>query len=295
MLILSVGAHRRSAAMLMYSALLVFAGSAAAQSITGSITGSVRDATNLAIPGAQATLTDLATGTERRATSNDQGDFVFAAVPPGRYRLTMQFQGFKSLERAPIQLTASERLALGNLVLEIGTTEQKVTVTAEGSSVQTASAEHSAVVTSSQVNNLLVRDRQITSLLRLLPGVVDTSEGASGAASGNYNTGETISKFFYLNVQGNRQNANHVTLDGLTLNHPGDNTQLNVVVGIDAISEVKVLLSGYQAEYGHQSGASIQLIAKSGTRDFHGMGSYYKRHEQFNANGFFNNRLVLLR
>src|SRR5450759_493932 len=114
------------------------------------------------------------------------------------------------LERDSIQLATSERMALGNLVLAVGAAEQKITVTAEGTSVQTASAEHSALVTNSQVNNLMVRDRQITSLLRLLPGVVDTSEGNSSAASGNYNTGETISKFFYLNVQGNRANANNV-------------------------------------------------------------------------------------
>src|ERR1035437_5428901 len=276
--------------LLAFALLTLFAASAVAQSITGLITGSVRDPSGLAVAGATVTLLDVAIKAHRRATSNDQGDFVFTGVGAGTFRLTVEFTGFRTLERDSIQLATSERMALGNLVLAVGAAEQKITVTAEGTSVQTASAEHSALVTNSQVNNLMVRDRQITSLLRLLPGVIDTSEGNSSAASGNYNTGETISKFFYLNVQGNRANANNVSLDGLTLNHPGDNTQLNVVVGMDAISEVKVLLSGYQAEYGRLAGANIQMVMKSGTKDFHGMGSYYKRHEQFNANGFFNNR-----
>jgi hypothetical protein len=273
--------------------LSFFAVPAAAQSIAGSITGSVRDSSNSAIMGAHVTLVEVATNAERRATSSNQGDFVFTVVGPGSYRLMVQFQGFQTLERDSIQLAASDRLALGNLVLQVGSSEQKITVTAEGANVQTASAEHSAMITNSQVNTLLVRGRNVTSLMRLLPGVVDTAEGASGQASGNSNSEENISKFFYFNVQGNRANANNITLDGISLNEPGGNTQVNVAVGLDSISEVKVLLSGYQAEYGRMSGANIQLIAKSGTRDFHGLASYYKRHEQFNANNYFNNQLGL--
>ena len=266
---------------------------ARAQSISGAISGSVRDASSLAIPGAEVVLTDTATALERRARSNDLGDFVFTSVPPGSYRLVIQFQGFKTLQRDAVQLTASERLSLGNLVMEVGSAEQKIEVTAQGVTVQTESSEHSADLTTAQLQNLLVRGRNVTSMIKLLPGVVDTAEGTSGQASGNSNSEEQISKFFYFNVQGNRANATNITLDGVALNEPGGNTQLNVAVGLDAIAEVKVLLSNYQAEYGRMSGANIELVAKSGTRDFHGGGSYYKRHEEFNANNFFNNKLGL--
>ena len=272
---------------------LAFASLASAQSVSGTIAGTVRDASSLAVSGAAITLTDTSTALERNETSNEQGDFIFSSVPPGSYQLVIKFQGFKTLQRDDVQLTASERLSLGTLVLAVGSAEQKIEVTAQGTAVQTESSEHSAVLTAAQLQNLMVRGRNVTSMVKVLPGVVDTAEGTSGQASGNSNSEEQISKFFYFNVQGNRSNATNITLDGVALNEPGGNTQVNVAVGLDAIAEVKVLLSNYQAEYGRMSGANIELVAKSGTRDFHGGGSYYKRHEQFNANGFFNNRLGL--
>lgn len=272
------------------STLLLFAPLVRAQSISGSITGSVRDPSNLAVPGANIVLTEVAMSAERRAITNDQGDFVLNALSPGTYLLTVQFQGFKSLRREGIQLTASERLSLGNLVLEVGAPEQNINVSSEGTAVQTASSDHSAVITGTQAGALEIRGRNVTSMMRLLPGVVDTAEGASGQASGNSNSEENISKFFYFNVQGTRANATNVTLDGIDLLEPGGDSQVNVAVGLDAVAEVKVMLGNYEAQYGKLSGGNIELVSKSGTRDFHGGGSYFKRHEEFNATNFFNNQ-----
>jgi hypothetical protein len=273
------------------AAVLLAAVNLNAQSITGSVSGLVRDSSSLAVAGASATLVSLATGAERGAISDTQGDFVFAAVAPGTYLLKLQVPGFKTLERSPITLAASEHLALGNLILEVGSAEQKITVTAQGATVQSESSERSSQLTRSQIDNLVVKGRNITSMVKLLPGVVDTGEGSSTLASGMNNSEDQIAKFYYFNVQGNRPNSNNVTLDGVVLSDMSTANEVNVAVGMDALSEVKALLGNYQAEYGRMSGAEIQLIAKSGARDFHGQGSYFKRHEEFNANNFFNNRL----
>jgi len=249
------------------------------QTITGSITGSVRDSSGLAVAGAELTLLHPATGVERKATSNERGDFVFPSLQPGAYDITVGMAGFKTVERKALRLTASETLAIGDIALEVGAVSERITVTAQGSTVQTASAERSGVVTSSQVENLLIKGRNVTSLLSLLPGVVDLAD--SDSPDRNFN----------IYVQGNRRNTNAFMLDGMSLNAIGNN--FNVLVGVsqDAVAEVKILLSNYQAEYGRMSGANVQIVTKSGTRDFHGLGSYFKRHEQFNANNFFNNRL----
>lgn len=248
-----------------------------AQSVTGTISGDVLDPTGLPISRAEVILSQPATALERRTVTAENGAFAFPALVPGVYKLTVKQAGFKQAERSNLNLSASERLSVGQIQMEVGNTTERVTITAEGASVQTASAERSGVITSSQVENILIRGRNVTSLLQLLPGVVDTSDR------------DSIERGFSVNVQGGRGNTNNLTLDGMTMLDVGTNTGSTVSVGMDAIAEVKVLLTNYQAEYGRMSGANVQLITKSGTRQFHGMFSYFKRHEQFNANSFFNN------
>ena len=250
-----------------------------AQSITGSIAGTVVDSSQTAVPGAAVTLTHLATGAERKATTNEIGRFVFGSLQRGVYDLRIEAAGFKRLDHRDINLTATENLALGNLALEVGALTEAVEVAAQGTPVQTESAERSGVLTSSQVETLAIRGRNVMSLLSLLPGVVDLGEA------------EQLQHNWTIHVQGNRNNTNNVSLDGATLNAFGNQFNSVVNIGMDAVAEVKVLMTNYQAEYGRLSGANVHIVSKSGTRHFHGLGSYWKRHEQFNANEFFNNLL----
>ena len=259
--------------------LIAIAAGLSAQTITGNITGSVRDASNLAVPGADVLLISVSTQAERGMKTNESGDFFFATLNPGEYRLQIKSAGFKPAERKGINLSASETLALGGIPLEVGNVTESVTVSAQSAAVQTASSERAGSITSAQVENLLIRGRNVISLVSLLPGVVDMQES------------EAIDRNWNFSAQGGRRATNNVTLDGMTMNQIGNNFNAAISVSQDSIAEVKVLLSNYQAEYGRMSGANIQLISKSGTKDFHGLFSYFKRHEQFNANNFFNNRL----
>ena len=258
---------------------ILFAAGLSAQTITGSITGSVKDTSGLAVVGAAVNLTDISTGAQRKAATGERGDFVFASLQPSEYKLAVTQSGFKIAERLGIVLSASEFLSIGDVVLEVGAVTEAVTITAQGAVVQTASAERSGLLTNNQVQDLLIRSRTVMSLLQLLPGVVDLA--ANEAMARNWN----------VNVNGNRQNTSSVALDGMSLNAIGNNNNSLIGFSQEAIAEVKVLLGNYQAEYGRMSGANITLVTKSGSRDFHGLGSYFKRHEQFNANDFFNNRL----
>ena len=248
-----------------------------AQSITGTIVGTVLDPSGLSIARAEVTLSQPSTALNRRTNTAENGSFAFPSLAPGAYNITVKLEGFKQSERLAINLSASETLSVGDIALQVGSTTESVTVTAQGATVQTASSERSGVITNSQVENILIRGRNVTSLLQLLPGVVDTAER------------DAIDRGFTVNVQGGRNNTNNLTLDGMTMLDVGNNQGSTVSVGMDAVAEVKVLLTNYQAEYGRMSGANVQLVTKSGTRDFHGMSSYFKRHEQFNANSFFNN------
>jgi hypothetical protein len=254
-----------------------------AQTVTGSLTGTVRDASGAAIAGATVKLERPETGLLREVVTNERGDFVFTAIEKGEYKLTITHQGFRTVVREEIRLTTAEYLSVGDIALEIGNVGETVTVTAQQETVQTASAERSGTITSEQVDNLLILGRNVKSLVALLPGVVETTED------------EGLTRSYNLNVQGNRNNTNNVSLDGITLNALGNNNNGVVTVSQDAVAEVKVQLSNYQAEYGRMSGANVTIITKSGTRQFHGGGSYFKRHEQFNANNFFSNQAGLAR
>lgn len=249
------------------------------QSITGSIEGAVADPSGAAIVAAPLRLVHTATNAARESVTSTTGAFFFTSLPPGEYLLQVSAQGFKTLERQAIRLTASELLTLGTLTLEIGQTTEQIVVKDQVVAVQTASSERSGVLTGAQVENIAIRGRNVMNLLRLLPGVVDLSEP------------DAISRNWNVNVNGLRASTNSVMVDGMTVNAIGNNNVNTVSISLDAVAEVKVLLGNYQAEYGRLSGANVQIVTKSGSRDFHGLLSYFKRHEQFNANNFFNNLL----
>ena len=256
----------------------VVIGTIAAQSITGSITGAVRDPSGLAVAGAEVKLIEQGTGALRQSVTGDRGTFAIGSLQPGTYDLFVSVQGFKRYEMKSVVLDASQVRAVPEIVLEIGTIADQVTVEDRAAIVQTASGERGGVLTSSQVDTVQIKNRTVMSMLQLLPGVVD-----------NNPNNEAPSRNWYLFIQGNRQAANNLSVDGYTVN-AANNFNSIVGVGMDAIQEVKVLMGNQQAEYGRMTGANVQLITKSGTRDFHGLGSYFFRNEALNANDFFANR-----
>ncbi|MEP7365071.1 MAG: TonB-dependent receptor [Acidobacteriota bacterium] len=249
-----------------------------AQILTGTITGTVKDPNGLHVAGASVSLEAAATGRVREAASDDTGLFIFTSVEPGRYTVKVSRGGFKTFVQSDITLVSGERLALGAIALEIGQTSESVTVQAQSGAVQTQSVERASVITSAQVDGLLIQGRNPTSLVGLLPGVVVTQETSS------------LDRDTQFSVLGNRRTANNVAIDGLPTVDLDNGISQKLQVNMDAVSEVQILVSNYQAEYGRNAGSNVNVITKSGTRDFHGLGSYFKRHEQFNANNFFNNR-----
>ena len=243
-----------------------------AQSTNGTITATVRDSSGLAVAGANVRLVQTATGVERTGFSNETGTFTFPSVVAGEYNVFLSAAGFKGVERKGVNLLATETLALGEIKLEVGATTDSVTVTIQGASVQTASSERSGTITTAQVENLAVRGRNVPSLAKLLPGVVMTNESDQV----DINNG--------IRALGGRSSTNNMSLDGVPMNDIGNNNGYSIYVSMDAVAEVKILLGNYSAEYGRLSGANVQIVTKSGTKAFHGLGSYFKRHEQFNAN-----------
>ncbi len=247
-----------------------------AQQISGTITGSVKDSQQAAIPSAKVSLVNLAQGTTREIQSGPDGSFVFTLVQPGTYNLSVEATGFKKFEQKDVKVFANDRLTLGDLTLTVGALNETVTVEAAAAQIQTASAERSGVLTSRQVEEVGLLSRSLFDLTRTLPGIV-TGNSTSGLGVGS------------INANGNRNNQNNFTLDGVTNMDTGSNGGTLASTNVDMIAEMKVITNSQPAEFGRASGAQIQVVTKSGSRDLHGTTYWFHRHEDLNANSWRNN------
>jgi hypothetical protein len=249
-----------------------------AQIVTGSIAGTITDPSGSVIPGVSVTLLQVSTNSARHSVTDAAGVFLFGGLDGGEYNLTAAKPGFKTYEQKGLILSTGDRIALEHLVLDLGSVSETVSVTANAATVQTSSSERSDIISGKQIEDILVQGRNITDLVQLVPGVYLSATSAT--------LGGTMS--FY--VQGSRVNANDVSIDGVVTTDLGSGTQMKGLISMGAVSEVKVLVSNYQAESGRMSGANVQIVTKSGTRDFHGEAEYFMRRNWLNSNNFFNNR-----
>src|SRR6266850_507697 len=260
--------------------------SAVAQSVTGSISGTVTDATGGVVVGASVTLHSDQTGTTRTATTGEDGRFTFAALQPGAYSLLVEQPGFQRLERKNTVLTANENLALGELGLQAGQVTETVTVMSEGQLVEKESSDLTARLTSDQLSLISTKGRDVTSLLRLIPGT--SNDDDIEAVGEGFGTN-------LPNISGQRGRSTVSTIDGLNAAEPSGSNKLSMTISQDAVAEVKVLRNNYAAEYGNNGGALINLVSKGGTKNYKGTAYYFLRNEALNASPFFTNKAGLKR
>ncbi len=252
-----------------------------AQVTSGSIFGSVQDATGALIPGATITATEPSKGVTRTTTASGTGTFSLPNLPPGTYTVQVTEPGFNTLSKSGVILNAADSLNAGVFTLQIGQTATSVTVTADTGQlqVQTNSGERSDLITGKQLSEVAVNGRNVLDYMRLIPGVAGVGQfGASG-------TGGLDS----YNINGTRANSHEFTLDGTSDVDTGNNGGTHVTINPDAIAEVKVLTSNYQAEYGKASGGQISVVSAGGSNDFHGNAHFFHRNDGMNATGWYNN------
>ena len=253
-----------------------------AQGISGSITGTVVDPSSLVVPGATVALINEGTNATWTAISDDRGVFEFLSLLPGTYSIEVEMKGFKKSVSTGHRLLASQRLSVGQLPLALGDLSQSVTVSGQVGAVQAVSGERSANVTRVQLESLQSLSRDPMEQWVRLPGIV--SDGVANS------TVQRPTNVREMNIMGGRRNNKNLTIDGVGALMTSNNQESSVSLDTDAVEEVQVMLSNHQAEYGRSSGATINLITRSGTREFHGSVFYYRRHESLNAQSFFANR-----
>ena len=258
---------------------------AAAQVTSGTIFGVAKDSTGAIVSGANVTVTNPATGVKRTLTTSNDGNFVVPNLPPGTYNIAVEAPGFRKLEKTNIVLSATDRLNAGDFVLAVGATQESMTITADAGQLQlqTNSGERSDLITSRQLNDVALNGRNVLDYMKLIPGVTSTFSGAVSGTGG-------IDGF---NINGTRANQHEFTLDGASNVDTGNNGGTHVTLNPDAIEEVKVLTSNYQAEFGKAAGGQVAVTTKSGTNSWHGNARFFHRHEGLNANEWFNKKAQL--
>ena len=241
-------------------------GPALAQGVSGTVSGTVKDAQGLVVPGATVTLVSEARGTfSTPVVTNRTGDFVVPNLTADTYTVQVEMPSFRTLKRSGVEVNPGSRVVVGTLTLEVGGASEAVTVVGEAPMIQTASGERSFTVSTAAVANLPLANRSYDALLALAPGVNSTpgnltpASRLGGGGDGNF------------------------MLDGATAMDPGVNRPASRV-SVEAIAEVKVVTSGYQAEYGRSSGLQINAVTKSGTNQFHGSLYDVERNSKWNRN-----------
>ena len=247
---------------------------AVGQVLTASVDGTVRDPTGALIPGAEVTLTNTETNATREAVTNDTGRFVFPQVPRGLYRIATEMPGFSTAVVEGVQV-AVDTPATVDIVLELGTVDQTITVTAAEvqAVVNSVNAEINTHLEREQIQDLPLNGRNVTQLALTQAGV--TSAGGARSAS----------------INGTRGTFNNFTLDGI--NNQDTFIRTDSLFGIipvneSFIQEVNITTANSEVDAGLGT-SQTQFVTRSGSNEYHGELFYYHRNDALNANDFFNN------
>ncbi|HET7218730.1 MAG TPA: carboxypeptidase regulatory-like domain-containing protein, partial [Vicinamibacterales bacterium] len=280
-----------SAAVRALFAVLVVVGAgtfapalSSAQSVTGTILGTVTDSTGAVVANAKVTIINEGTGLTRTVTADANGEYTVPALPTGHYTVTSEMTGFKTVALSNIEVGVDQRVRI-NIKHEVGAMTESVSVQAETPLLQTSSSELGTTVTNQQIEALPLNGRNFVNLTRTIPGVLRGIPGANidGAGSLAWRASASFS------ANGQRPRDNNYMLDGVDNNE----TWLQTVVifpSVDALDEFKMQTSTYSAEYGRSLGGVVNLQIKSGTNNLRGSGFEFHRNDAFDANNFFNNR-----
>jgi hypothetical protein len=245
-----------------------------AQSVRGSVGGTVTDASQKPLTGATITLTDDATSRARTAESDERGDFLVTGVPPGSYQLAVEKAGYRKYV-LPLTLALNQELR-ADVPLLAGNRTEAIVVTATRSMLKTDSAALGAVIENRSITGLPLDGRNFYELALLVPGAAPAAPGSAGSARGD----------IALNINGAREDSNNFLLDGMYNGDPKLNT-FGVTPPVDAIQEFEVLTSVYDASFGRNAGGQVNVVMKSGTNAVHGSAYEFFRNGAMDARNFF--------
>jgi len=251
---------------------------------TGSLTGFVSDPSGAVIGGAEITATNNANGQSRLRISEKDGSYSISLLSPGKYKVSISAPGFQTSEFPAVTINVTQTSVL-NCTLEVGELSETVTIAADAEILQTATSTLGTLVTGEEVTELPLTTRNYTQVLDLSAGVTASVADATSLGKGTQRT----------SVNGSNPAQNNYQMDGAPVNSIaslGSATDQNVGAGIgipnpDALQEFKIQTSTFDASYGRNPGANVNVVTKSGSNEVHGTAFYFLRDTSLNAKPFF--------
>jgi hypothetical protein len=263
------------------------------QTELASVLGRVTDPSGAVVAGAEVEIRNVDTNLAVMSATNGDGLYTIPSLHPGHYVISVRKAGFKTVSVTQLDLNVQDNV-VRNFMLQVGSSSESVTVTAEGEKVNTTDGTVSTVVDRHFAENLPMNGRSFQTLIQLTPGVVLVPSNGS-------DTGQ-------FSVNGQRAAANYWMVDGVSANigMPAVFTQgngfagaapsvsvqggTNSLVSVDAMQEFRIQTSTYAPEFGRTPGAQISIVTRSGTNQFHGNLFNYLRNDLFDANDWFAHR-----
>ncbi len=273
----------RPRALWSFALAFVFApllATAAAAQTSATIAGTIDDPNRSVLPGVTVTVRNVATSLSRTVTTNAEGRYVIAGLPPGAYELRAELTSFKPHLRRDLQLTIAQALVV-NITLEVGGLSEEVTVAGDTSLVNTSSAELSFLVGSDAIDQLPLNGRNYTDLALMQPGVL---------AYPHRDGGSVVAHGLAMSVNGQDPRSNVYLLDG-TLQNDFTNgpagSAAGTALGTETVREFRVESNAYSAEFGRNSGGQINVLTKSGANNVAGSVFEFHRNEALDARNYF--------
>jgi carboxypeptidase family protein/TonB-dependent receptor-like protein len=263
-------------------ALILFlsaASGAFAQITAATVSGSIKDSTGGVLPGVDIVVKNLETGVARSAVTDVSGAFTITGLAPGRYEVRAALTGFKAEVRT-FELAIAQQAGL-NLILEVGATEESITVAGNAVLVDTRSSSLSALVPEKTIEELPLNGRNYINLATLQPGIINFTEKSGTSSS---------TRGVQLNINGMGGRSNSFLIDGANMKgYAGiaTVTAADSTLGVDTIREFRVVTNSFSADYGRAMGGVINIATKSGSNDYHGSAFEFFRDSTFDAPNYF--------
>lgn len=266
------------AAVLLFLSAAIFSPPLRAQAVDGTLLGTINDSSGAPVANAKITLVESNTNVSRSAQSNDSGNYVFADLPPGTYRVTAEMTGFKRASRSGVDVLVNTTVRV-DLDLQAGDVSETITVEAETPILQTERADTGRKLETVLTENLpLGTNRNFQNLLNLVPGTTR----ATFQHSQFFNASSSLQ----TEVNGQLRQGNNYQIEGIDDNERTGLLQI-LIPPLEAIQTVDVSTSNFDAELGRASGAVTNVILKSGSNNYHGSAYEFHRNSFFNARNFF--------
>lgn len=246
--------------------LVSFAAGASGQGYQGGLRGIVRDPGGV-VPGASVVLTNERTTAKRETTTNDKGEYVFSNVLPGNYSVQVTMQGFKSYQREGLRIGTQDFIVV-DVTLEVGAISESITVTGESPVIDTATASVASMLDSKTLELMPTAGRNAFFLAVTTPNVIPSGDPQFVRQQDQTNSA-------LLSLAGGPRRGNNYTLEGVPITDLRNRAV--IIPNIEAVDEVKVQVSTFDAEMGRTGGGVFNTVGKSGSNDWHGSGLYQNR------------------